>query len=91
MKRYIRIASVRKLSSTSTSFEKRLTILPSGVVSKKDLQIGRLVMLEEDFESRENTHIGAPSTLCIARANIFLLASVPPSVKTIANTNVSSP
>lgn len=37
VKKYIRIASVRLLSMTSTSFEKRLTMRPMGVVSKNDI------------------------------------------------------
>lgn len=37
VRKYIRMASVRKLSITSTSLEKRLIILPRGVVSKNHL------------------------------------------------------
>jgi hypothetical protein len=40
--RYILMDSDRKLSMTSTSLENRLTILPSGVVSKNDLGIVRI-------------------------------------------------
>ena len=37
VKRYMRMASDKLLSITSTSREKRLVIRPSGVVSKKDM------------------------------------------------------
>lgn len=37
VKKYILMASVRLLSITSTSREKRFVIRPSGVVSKKDI------------------------------------------------------
>jgi len=37
VRKYILIASVKLLSITSTSREKRFVILPSGVVSKKDI------------------------------------------------------
>jgi hypothetical protein len=37
--KYILMASERKLSRTSTSFENRFKILPNGVVSKKVLQL----------------------------------------------------
>jgi hypothetical protein len=37
VRRYMRIASVRKLSMVSTSLEKRLVIRPNGVVSKNDI------------------------------------------------------
>jgi len=37
VKKYMRIASVRLLSITSTSREKRFVMRPRGVVSKKDI------------------------------------------------------
>lgn len=37
VKKYMRIASVRKLSIVSTSLENRFVMRPRGVVSKKDI------------------------------------------------------